>query len=128
MDHESKAGDFCWNELASPNVKKSAEFYERLLGWTSQTVPIGPGETYTLFLNRGEQIGGMRALSGEEQNVPPHWMSYIATDDVDGLCEKASTLGGQVVMGPLDIPGVGRFGFLKDSTGADFAVWKNLKK
>jgi predicted enzyme related to lactoylglutathione lyase len=39
-------------------------------------------------------------------------------DDVDATARRAGELGGRVLVGPQDIPGVGRFAVVKDPQGA----------
>jgi predicted enzyme related to lactoylglutathione lyase len=58
--------------------------------------------------------------------VPPHWMSYIAVDNVDARWEKALSLGAEAIHPPNDIPQVGRFCIFKDPTGAAVAMMTPL--
>jgi predicted enzyme related to lactoylglutathione lyase len=46
------------------------------------------------------------------------WGVYVSVDDVDATAEAAKEMGGQVLMGPQDIPEVGRFCVLQDPNGA----------
>jgi uncharacterized protein len=39
--------------------------------------------------------------------MPPAWGSYVTVDDVDARCASARKLGGQVLVAPTDIAGVG---------------------
>jgi len=55
---------------------------------------------------------------------PPHFMTYIAVDDVDENAKQAVELGGTVVKEPADIPNTGRFAIIMDPTGATFATFK----
>jgi predicted enzyme related to lactoylglutathione lyase len=57
-------------------------------------------------------------------DVPAHWMVYFAVDDVDATSARVKELGGEVVVGPDDIPKVGRFAVLRDPQGAHFSVIK----
>lgn len=52
----------------------------------------------------------------------PCWAGYVAVDDTDAAAEAIKTAGGQVLMGPNDIPGIGRFAFAADPQGAIFYV------
>jgi hypothetical protein len=58
-------------------------------------------------------------------NVPPHWLAYVAVSDVDASCKKARDLGAKVVMEPMDIPKVGKFGVIQDPTGATIALFRS---
>ena len=59
----------------------------------------------------------------KEAGAPPHWLTYISTDDVDATAAKASELGGRVMHPATDIPGAGRFAVLADPQGAVFAIY-----
>jgi predicted enzyme related to lactoylglutathione lyase len=113
-------GSFAWNELATSDVGKAKSFYGDLLGWTYQAMPMAGGVTYTIVRNADQSAGGMVALAdiGVPKTVPPHWMSYIAVDDVDARTKKVASLGGKVMKEPFDIPDVGRMSVIADPTGA----------
>jgi predicted enzyme related to lactoylglutathione lyase len=42
---------------------------------------------------------------------------------VDAATERATALGGHVLLGPLDIPGSGRVAVLRDPDGATFGLF-----
>jgi predicted enzyme related to lactoylglutathione lyase len=54
--------------------------------------------------------------------MPPSWGSYVTVTDVDAVARKAAELGGKVVHGPQDIPGVGRMAVIVDPQGAALNV------
>ncbi len=119
------AGEFCWYELGTTNVDAARGFYTSLLGWSTTDVPMGPMGIYTLFQHRGADLAGMYKLEGPQfAGVPPHWMVYVATDDVDATVTKARALGGTVLAEPMDVPNVGRMAFLQDRQGAAIAVFQ----
>ncbi len=120
-----QTGTFCWNELMTPNTEAARTFYEKLFGWTSRDLVMGDHGSYTMFSNGDKDVGGMCALSKED--VPPHWMSYVAVDDVDAATAKAEQLGGMQCVPPTDIPEVGRFSVITDPSGATIALYKQAK-
>ena len=113
-------GSFTWNELLTTDVGKARAFYGDLLGWTYQDMPMGEAGMYTIIKNGGQDAGGMMPLAAIEggQELPPHWMSYIAVDDVDARTAKVEALGGRVFKEPFDIPDIGRMSVIADPTGA----------
>lgn len=119
-------GTFCWFECGSRDAAKSKAFYTQLFGWESMDVPMpGDGGMYTLLKAGGEDIAGLYTLAGPQfEGVPSHWATYVAVADVDETGKRAVSLGGSMVMEPMDIPGVGRMAFFKDPTGAVIAVAK----
>jgi predicted enzyme related to lactoylglutathione lyase len=120
-DASPSEGVFVWDELHTTDVDAAKSFYRELFGWSVNDQDMGDF-TYTIFESGGEQRGG--AMQEPQGGMPPIWMTYIGTDDVDSTCKRAEELGAQKHAGPDDIPGVGRFAVLSDPTGAVFALFK----
>lgn len=119
-------GTFCWMELGTTDPDAAKTFYGELLGWAFNEVPAGPDATYTMLYSDEQSVGGLYALEAEkqEQGVPPHWNSYIATDDVDASAAKAKELGATVLMDPFEVMEEGRMTVVQDPQGAIFAFWQ----
>jgi predicted enzyme related to lactoylglutathione lyase len=117
-------GEFMWNELMTRDDEKALGFFEQLLGWTHQDWPMGPDAVYRLAKNGEKSVAGMMKMTSPQfpDFVPPHWMSYIAVDNVDARFDKAVSLGGEAIHPPTDIPQVGRFCIIKDPSGAAIAL------
>jgi len=116
-------GRFFWNELHTPDPEGALSFYERVLGYSHQAMG-GDGQAgdYHVLSSGGTGRGG---VSGHlPAGVPAHWLPYVAVDDTDAALERARKHGGKVLVGPSDIPGIGRFGVIQDPTGAALAVMK----
>ncbi len=116
-----KHGHFCWNELATKDTAKATKFFTELLGWTAKVEQMGPTK-YTMFKAGDADVGGMLQMTEEWGDMPPHWMAYIAVDDVDASVKKVEELGGKVCVPPTDIPPVGRFCVITDPTGASVSL------
>jgi len=114
----NEPGTFSWNELLTPDVPKAAEFYNKLLGWTSGSVE---GMEYTEFKLNGNSLAG--AMNPPMPGIPPVWTIYFATADTDATVAQAEKLGGSVMVPPTDIP-PGRFAVIADPQGAMFNVIK----
>jgi predicted enzyme related to lactoylglutathione lyase len=117
------AGNFTWFDLSSDDNAASIQFYTKLMGWTTEAW----GDAYTMFKSSKGSFGGVMPLgdAAKQMGAPPNWMGYIAVDDVDAACAKATSLGGRVYVPGTDIPGTGRFGVLADPAGAVIAVFKS---
>lgn len=116
MADAPKHGEFCWNELITTDTDKAKDFYTKLLGWEPMAFP---GDMpYTVFSKGEKRLAGMMAKTPEMGDVPPHWMAYIAVDDVDATAKQIEDLGGKICVPPMDIPNVGRMVAATDPTGA----------
>jgi uncharacterized protein len=119
MDEQfKKHGVFSWCELMTTNPSAAKDFYTKLFGWATEDMNMVPGMTYTVIKAGGKEIGGIMPVLEQAQGTPPHWGSYVTVDDVDATARTAQNLGGKVLMGPDDIPNVGRFCVIQDPQGA----------
>jgi hypothetical protein len=121
MDPYTTHGAFSWNELMTSDPEKAVAFYTTLLGWTVQKMAM-PGMDYHVMKAGDTSVGGIMALPPDAAGMPPNWGSYVTVTDVDATAKKAAELGGKVVHGPADIPGIGRFAVIIDPQGAAINV------
>lgn len=117
-------GDFCWNELSTTDAGAAKKFYAELFGWEYKVGDV-EGAAYSEIMANGRPVGGIHEMGAEfGGNMPPHWMAYVAVDDVDASAKRAGELGGKVCVPPTDIPNVGRFSVINDPTGATISIIK----
>jgi predicted enzyme related to lactoylglutathione lyase len=112
-------GALCWNELASPDLDASADFYSGLFGWNISPFPDSP-QPYLSIKVGDANNGGIREVA--PPGTPPHWLPYFATEDIDSALAKVEELGGTKVAGPIDI-GIAKIGVVQDPQGAFFALY-----
>lgn len=121
-------GSFCWTEIATNDADKCVDFYTNVFGWSFQAGGGGaPGMDYREYTTGGDAlVGGLYQINPEwfgGNPPPPHFMTYIAVDDVDENAKLAEELGGKVHK-IIDIPNVGRMAIIEDPTGAMIATFK----
>ena len=121
-DGELVAGVFVWDELHTSDPGAAKSFYSEVFGWSPRNEDMG-GMTYTIFKSKGgtDVAGCMQLMEGVQ--APPHWLVYIATDDIDATTARAKELGATVHVEPTDIPNMGRFSVLQDPAGAVFGLF-----
>ena len=110
-------GRCSWNELVTSDQKAALPFYSSLLGWTStEAMPMGEMGDYT-FVDCGDvRLGAMMDRASPDQ--PLKWTFYFAIPDVDATVDKVKAGGGNVIMGPMDVPGGQRIIVAVDPQGA----------
>ncbi|MGH7726646.1 MAG: VOC family protein [Candidatus Eiseniibacteriota bacterium] len=119
-------GTFCWVELTTTDQAAAEKFYSGLFGWTVSKTPMGPNEYYTIFQKDGDDAAAAYTIQEEQkkQGVPPNWLPYVSVTDVAKSAEQIKSLGGQVVVGPMDVMDKGKMVVGVDPTGAVFALWQ----
>lgn len=112
---------FCHVELSTDDPAKAKEFYGALFNWKLQDMDMG-GMTYTGIDTGAKPGGGMQKKPMPE--APTAWLTYVHVEDVAATLEKATQLGGTVVVPKTPIPNMGFFGIIVDPTGASIGVWE----
>ncbi len=108
-----------WNEHYSKDQEASFAFYAGLFGWSkSRAIDMGPMGTYQLFSIGGVDSGGMMANPA----VPPCWGFYFAVPALDAALARVSEAGGQLIHGPMEVPGGAWVAQCIDPQGAHFAM------
>jgi predicted enzyme related to lactoylglutathione lyase len=121
MEAVDVRGRFVWHELMTRDAATAKSFYSKLTGWKPKAWPLDP--SYTICHSDHGPTAGIFPMTADiPAEVPPHWLNYVGTRDVDGTAEAAVRAGGSVMKGPEDIEGAGRFAVLKDPQGALFAI------
>jgi predicted enzyme related to lactoylglutathione lyase len=120
MGLRDEAGTAGWFELATNDTARAKEFYTALFGWTASTMDTGV--EYTVFHGPTGMAGGMYGITKEMGEMPPCWLPYFVVDGTEAAIGTAKELGGAVLHGPMDMPGVGRTALLQDPQGAAFYV------
>jgi len=128
MDDQPKAGEFCWNELATANVQGAKDFYGKVFGWQFTDHDMGD-MTYTMIKHNNKECAGIWSIpKDKEKQIPPHWLAYILVDNLDKSLEKALQHGASVVKPATNAGDFGRFAVITDPTGAHVALWQPVRK
>ena len=122
----SAQGKFVWYECITNDVDRAKVFYSELLGWRIEGVPMAAGFTYNMIMNGETAQGGV--LSPPGHAGPPHWVSYLAVDDVDASAKAVVANGGQSMMDAMDMPEVGRMQLVQDPQGAPFFLFRGAEE
>ncbi len=114
-------GEFSWHELATSDWEQAWRFYAALFDWQKgEAMDMGEMGTYQIF-NRGAHPVG--AMFDKPPQIPvPNWLLYVRVPDMDAAMEAVRNGGGQVLHGPMDVPGGDSITQCLDPQGAAFAL------
>ena len=104
-------------EIGCRDIAKTADFFNRLFSWQMQ--PMGPATMINTGADTGIQ-GHISSLGHEPHNYTTF---YVQVDDVKAYLDKAVTLGGKIVVPPVEIP-TGTFAWFADLEGNMIGLWK----
>jgi hypothetical protein len=111
-----------WHELyASIGQEAAFGFYSRQFGWeTAELMDMGPMGKYRIIGADGVAMGGMM---DKPETVPTSvWSFYVHVDGLDAAIGRIEAHGGQVGMGPHEVPGGLWIVQAVDPQGAAFAL------
>ena len=114
------AGEFCWEQLNSPDVDSAKAFYEAVVGWKAMAFPGGQLETFGVGPRPQEQAATLLPVASGQ----PGWMTFIVVEDLAAACQRTLRLGGQVLSAETLVPGIGAYGVIRDPQGAALGLFK----
>jgi uncharacterized protein len=138
-------GSLNFNGLNTRDVEGAKAFYGSVFGWTTLALPGGaemwmlPG--YGDYLERDnpdlrkqtaeaggpegfvDVVASINPIPDDQPDTPAHWSVTFAVEDADATAEKATELGGKVIVLPFDAPWV-RMTIINDPQGATFIASK----
>jgi predicted enzyme related to lactoylglutathione lyase len=100
----------------------SRAFYAKLFGWSYDI--SGPEFGYYAMAKlNGKEVAG---IGGQPPGVqmPSVWNTYFATSNLAADIDKATSLGGHVMMPAMQIADNGSLAMIADPTGASFGLWQ----
>jgi len=114
-------GHIGWRELHAGEGKGDFEFYSRLFGWRkAEAFDMGALGVYQTFSTGNGPVGGM--MTKMPDTPAPFWLYYFNVDSLDAAVARVKGAGGQVCMGPHQVPTGQWIAQCLDPQGATFAL------
>jgi predicted enzyme related to lactoylglutathione lyase len=108
----------CHFEIGCRDRVKTKEYFSQLFDWKVEDA--GPA----IFIQTGDGVGGhISALGHEPHN---YTIFYVKVDDVKTYLDKATALGGKMLVPPVAIP-TGTFAWFADPEGNTIGLWQEKK-
>ena len=97
-----RVGHGGWNELHTKDAEAAADFYQTLLGWTTDEAhDMGEMGQYRTFNIGAGPIAGIFNSPGFPK---PRWLYYFNIEDIDAGKTRVEAAGGKVHAGPMPVP------------------------
>jgi predicted enzyme related to lactoylglutathione lyase len=138
-------GSVNFNDLNTRDPEAAKAFYGKVFGWQTIGLPGGfqmwtmPGygdhleesnpdlrkqmAEYDAPKGFEDVVASIVPLGDDRPDTPPQWGVTFAVDDADAIAQKATELGGTVIVPPFDAPWV-RATVVADPQGATFTASK----
>jgi predicted enzyme related to lactoylglutathione lyase len=118
-----EVGEASWHELMTTDAAAAMKFYSEVFGWQpSEVMDMGEMGKYHMFNRPVGMIGGMMNKPPQMASVPPNWGIYFRVADLNAAMERIIANGGQILNGPMEVPGGDRIVNAMDPQGAAFSL------
>jgi len=119
--YEPMPGHCAWNELVTDDPDAADAFYTDLFGWEKgEAMDMGDMGTYQMYTQDDYMLGAI--MKRPDEMPASAWAFYFRVPEIGAAKSQVESSGGQVVSGPMEIPG-GEYvlqGF--DPQGAFFSI------
>jgi predicted enzyme related to lactoylglutathione lyase len=123
-------GTVGWHELYTTDLEAGFSFYSNLLGWEKASdMDMGPMGIYRIYSD-GDPAKAMGAggMMNKDPNIPsPYWGFYFQVDAVGAAIERVKAGGGNIINGPMQVPGNSWIAQGIDPQGAMFSIVSFVK-
>jgi predicted enzyme related to lactoylglutathione lyase len=121
-DVDAVPGGFLWNELWTPDVQTSVDFYHALAGYRHVVVDFPTGGDYDVLQAEERPRAGVVPIPFEE--VRPNWLPYVLVNDPLAVVARVEELGGAVLLPPHEELRSGSVAIIADPSGAAITIQK----
>ena len=102
--YEARQGHCAWNELVTDDPAAAGAFYSALVGWEKgECMDMGEMGPYQMYAAGDYTLGAM--MKRPDAMPVSLWCYYFRVPDIDAAQASVERHGGQVVNGPMEIPG-----------------------
>jgi predicted enzyme related to lactoylglutathione lyase len=117
---DTTPGYIGWRELATSDASAAFAFYSELLGWKrAEAFDMGERGTYQVFTCGDGQRGGL--MQGQP-GKPAAWRYYISVAGIEPAVARLRQQGGEVLVGPMQVPDGSWVAVARDPQGAELAL------
>jgi predicted enzyme related to lactoylglutathione lyase len=121
---EPEAGAVGWLDLTVESAEEVRNFYQAVVGWTSEPVDMGGYSDFTMKTpGSGSPVGGVCHARGANAGLPAQWLIYIVVEDIDRSIDRCRRRGGEVLVEPRTMEGA-RYCVIRDPAGAVAALYQ----
>jgi len=114
--------EFMWVDYVANDTDQAIEFLGNAFGWKSEVHTQKEDRSYYVFKQGDEYRAGL--FENPWSHVRPNWLAYVRVADAREAVDRATSLGGSVVLEPAPDIRNGSVAIIQDPFGAAIALQK----
>jgi predicted enzyme related to lactoylglutathione lyase len=119
-------------EIPADDLDRARSFYGKVFGWRIDTMPMAGGGEYTGLTTTAvdqktmtpTEPGAINGGMTQRSESTPAPVITIDVADIDAALAQIEQAGGKTVTSRTTIPGMGAYGYFKDSEGNVMGLWE----
>jgi predicted enzyme related to lactoylglutathione lyase len=115
-------GEWIWSSLITTNPDTDAAFYQALFDYEVFELPSDEGAEHLMLASDNYARASVNPLPANKPNVHPHWINFVHVEDTVLMTQKATVLGGRVLVEPRTDRNGGMVAVVADPEGAIFGL------
>ncbi len=121
-DYLPATGDWIWSSLHAKDAGAEAAFYQDLFGYDVFDLPSEDGLEHLILSTDNYARASANDLARGGARRRSHWLNFVRVNNAAQLVDKATALGGRVLVQPRVDRHGGMLAVLADPAGAPFGV------
>lgn len=115
-------GEWIWSSLVTTDPEADAAFYKRVFDYDTVDLPDPQEAKHVILASQTFARASVNPFPTDHPVSHPRWISYVRVSDMAATVDRATTLGGHVVVPPHDDRNGGTIALMADPAGALFGL------
>jgi hypothetical protein len=119
-------------EIPADDLHRARSFYGKVFGWRIDTMAMPGGGEYTGLTTTAvdqktmtpTEPGAINGGMTQRSESTPAPIITIDVEDIDSALAQIEAAGGKAVTSRTAIPGMGAYGYFRDSEGKVMGLWE----
>jgi len=119
-------------EIPADDLDRARSFYGKVFGWRIDAMPMSGGGEYTGLTTTAvdektmtpTEPGAINGGMTQRSESTPAPVITIDVEDIDAALAQIEAAGGKTVTSRTAIPGMGAYGYFRDSEGNVMGLWE----
>ncbi|MCU7553869.1 VOC family protein [Alteromonas sp. ASW11-19] len=114
--------DAMWLDMTVDDADRVSRFYERVMGWSRQTVEMDGYVDYVMIKPDGSPAGGICHKRGSNSALPGGWIPYFTVANLTTALNQLTAEGGEQIS-EVRAYGDAAYCIIRDPAGACCALY-----
>ena len=118
----AEPGEWIWSSLLTANAGVDIAFYQEMFGYEVYDLESADAVEHAILSTEDYARASVNSLPPDSARRRPHWLNFVCVTNAEQAAERATDLGGRIIVAPRVDRHGSRFAVLVDPSGTPFGV------